>query len=155
MAEAASKPAEKSRKRLILIAAAMLALAAGGAWYSGILGHLLGHTPPKQTAAAPPSPTFVDLPDIVANLDAGGRRPVFVKLKAKLELARPQDTTALAAAMPRVLDLFQTYLRETRPDELRGSAGTYRLREELINRASLAATPARVTDVLFTEILVQ
>ena len=30
--------------------------------------------------------------------------------------------------MPRLLDLFQTYLREMRPEELRGSQGTYRLR---------------------------
>jgi flagellar FliL protein len=57
--------------------------------------------------------------------------------------------------MPRLLDLFQTYLREMRPEELRGSAGTWRLREELIARANIAIAPARVTDVLFTELLVQ
>jgi flagellar FliL protein len=51
--------------------------------------------------------------------------------------------------------LFQTYLREMHPDELRGAAGTYRLREELIDRASIAAAPARVKDVLFTELLIQ
>jgi flagellar FliL protein len=57
--------------------------------------------------------------------------------------------------MPRVLDMFQTYLREIRPEELRGSAGTWRLREELIARANIAVAPARVTDVLFTEMLIQ
>jgi flagellar FliL protein len=66
--------------------------------------------------------------------------------------------------MPRLLDLFQTYLREMRPDELRGSAGTQRLREELIARASVAIAvplpgregpPPRVLDVLFTELLIQ
>jgi flagellar FliL protein len=57
--------------------------------------------------------------------------------------------------MPRLLDLFQTYLREMRPEELRGSAGTWRLREELIARANIAIAPARVTDVLFTELLIQ
>jgi flagellar FliL protein len=41
------------------------------------------------------------------------------------------------------------------PDEVRGSAGTYRLREELIARANAAVAPARVVDVLFTEMLVQ
>jgi flagellar FliL protein len=53
------------------------------------------------------------------------------------------------------LDLFNTYLREMRPEELRGSAGTHRLREELIARASIAVAPARVTDILFVELLVQ
>jgi len=57
--------------------------------------------------------------------------------------------------MPRILDLFTTCLREMRPEELRGSAGTHRLREELIARANLAAPPARVTDVLFVEMLLQ
>jgi flagellar FliL protein len=58
-------------------------------------------------------------------------------------------------AMPRLQDLFQTYLREMHPEELRGAAGTYRLREELIDRASIAASPAKVKDVLFTELLIQ
>ena len=57
--------------------------------------------------------------------------------------------------MPRLQDLFQTYLREMRPEELRGSAGTYRLREELIARANVAAAPAKVNDVLFTQLLIQ
>jgi flagellar FliL protein len=57
--------------------------------------------------------------------------------------------------MPRLLDMFQTYLREMRPEELRGSAGTYRLREQLIARANVAVQPAHVTDVLFTELLIQ
>ena len=79
----------------------------------------------------------------------------FVKLRARIELARPEDVAVAQAGMPRLLDLFQTYLREMRPEELRGSAGTWRLREELIARANIAIAPARVTDVLFTEMLIQ
>jgi flagellar protein FliL len=52
-------------------------------------------------------------------------------------------------------DMFQTYLREMRPEELRGSAGTYRLREELLGRANVAVAPIRVNGVLFTQLLVQ
>ena len=36
-----------------------------------------------------------------------------------------------------------------------GSAGIHRLREELLARANIAAAPARVVDILFTEMLVQ
>ncbi len=111
-------------------------------------------TEASKSEAASGSP-FMDLPDIVANLNGGPRRTVFVKLKTKLELARPEDQAILQAAMPRVLDLFQGYLREMRPEELRGTAGTYRLREELLARTNLAAPPARVVAVLFTEMLVQ
>ena len=160
MAEAAAgdgnDKGKKGRSKLVLIAAPVLLLMVGaGLWVSGILPHLLGHAPEQHAKNEAPQPVFVDLPEIVANLDSNSRQPAFIKLTARLELAKAGDQAAVAAAMPRILDLFQTYLRETRPEELRGSAGTYRLREELIGRASLAATPARITDVLFTQVLVQ
>jgi flagellar FliL protein len=100
-------------------------------------------------------PVYVDIPEIIANLNAGPRRTMFLKLHAKLELSKAEDQTAVTAALPRLIDLFQTYLREMRPDELRGAAGTYRLREELIARADIVTAPAQVVDVLFVEMLVQ
>jgi flagellar FliL protein len=151
------------KKKLIILAIPVLLIAIGaGLWFSGILPNMLGmghkaeteeqHAKEKEKEHAP---VFVELPEMVANLNAPGRRASFVKLKARLELSKESDQAAFAAAQPRVIDLFQTYLREMRPDELRGSAGTYRLREELIARASLAAAPAQVIDVLFSELLVQ
>lgn len=106
-------------------------------------------------SATKPAAVFMELPEIIANLNAGPRRNSFIKLRPKLELARAEDEAAVRAAMPRLLDLFQTYLREMRPEELRGSAGTYRLREELIARANIAVAPVRVLDVLFPEMIVQ
>ncbi len=78
-----------------------------------------------------------------------------MKLHAKLEIGAKADEAAVSAAMPRIQDLFQTYLRDMRPEELRGSEGSYRLREELIDRATTAASPAHVTDVLFVEMVVE
>ena len=149
------------KKKLILLAAPLLLAAAGaGVWFSGALG---GKPPelaaagdrPGEAAAQNLQPVFVPMPDITVNLNAPGRRAAFIRLRSQIEVAGAQDAAALQAAMPRIVDLFTTYLRELRPEELRGSAGTHRLREELIARANVAAAPARVTDVLFTEILVQ
>ncbi|RAI56176.1 flagellar basal body-associated FliL family protein [Roseicella frigidaeris] len=160
-ATAEGEAAPKGGKRKLVLLAAPIALAAigGGLWFSGVLPGLLGggaHEAPSEHAEAPPAPpVFFDMPEIVANLNAPGRRTSYIRLRSKLELARPDDAAAVQAAMPRLLDLYTTYLREMRPEELRGSAGTQRLREELIARASLAAAPARITDVLFTEILLQ
>jgi len=150
-------PAKPGGKRkLLLIGAAVLVLGGGGAaWFTGVVPRLLHHEEPHAEAKVSTAPVFLDLPDIVANLNAGPRRAAFIKLKAKLELARAEDLATVQAAMPRVLDLFQTYLREMRPDELRGTAGTYRLREELVARTNIAAQPAHVLNVLFTELLVQ
>ncbi|MCA3418714.1 MAG: flagellar basal body-associated FliL family protein [Roseomonas sp.] len=156
------------RKKLLLLAAPVLLVAIGaGLWFGGILPPLLGMGAPAASAGnGEPGPrvvTFLEMPEIVTNLNAPGRRAVFVKLRSKLELARPEDGAVVQAAMPRLLDLFQTYLREVRPEELRGSAGTQRLREELVARANIAVAQAgrgdaqqiRVNDVLFMEILVQ
>ncbi len=161
--EGAVKP-KGGKQKLLLLAGAPLLLAGALAalWFTGVLPGLLGMgKKPMPTEAAdqpampPKPPVFVDLPEMVANLNAGARHTAFVKLHARLEVARAEDQAAITAAMPRLQDLFQTYLRETRPEELRGSAGTWRLREELIARANIAASPAHVTDVLFTEMLVQ
>lgn len=173
-------PKKGGKKKLIILLAVPLLLAAIGAglWFSGIAPKLLGMGPKPEPAAeegaeakpgdpaaagakaevkAPPKPAavFLDMPEIIANLNAGPRRNSFIKLRPKLELARAEDEAAVKAAMPRLLDLFQTYLREMRPEELRGSAGTYRLREELIARANIAVAPAKIVDVLFPEMIVQ
>ena len=148
-----------SRRKLILLAAAPVALAGIGAglWFSGILPNLLGtkHTETSSEQAKPSTPIYIDLPELIANLNSNPQRPNYVKLTARLEVMKQEDVERVKAAMPRLQDLFLTYMREMRPQELRGSAGTYRLREELIARANLAAAPARITDVLFIQMLIQ
>ena len=148
-------PAKGGKKKLIIVAvAAILGLGgAGGAAYAmGFLGKLMGG---GKEAAVAVVPGGVDLPEIVANLNAGPRRTSFVRLKARLELANKADEPTVTTASPKIRDLFQTYLRDMRPEELRGSAGTYRLREELLARVNIALAPARATDILFVELLVQ
>ena len=166
MASKAAAPAEEEapkkggKKKLLLIALPVLLVGGGaGVWFSGLLG---GAPPPPPSQAsgepAPPPPrlpAFVQVPDITANLNATGRRPTFIRLRSQIEVLGQEDAAALQTALPRIVDLFTTYLREMRPEELRGSAGTHRLREELMARANIIAHPARVTDVLFQEILVQ
>ena len=98
---------------------------------------------------------FYDLPDILVNLNTGDRRQSFLKMRVSLELAREQDIAQVEQVMPRIIDTFTIYLRELRLDDLRGSAGLYRLREELLRRVASDARPAQVRDVLFREMLVQ
>ncbi len=144
---------------MILIAAPVLLVGiVAGLWFTGVLPRLAGdepHADAAAEAAKPQVPVYVDLPEMVANLNSNPHRPSYVKLQARLEVTKQADVEQVKAAMPRLVDLFQTYLREMRPEELRGSGGTYRLREELIARANLAVAPAHVTDVLFSQMLIQ
>ncbi len=146
------------KRKLILFAVPLVLVAAGvGSWVSGVLPGLLGvGSAPEETVPAAPKRAVFAMPDIIVNLSVpAGRRPSYLKVAIRLEIADERDLPHVQANLPRLQDLFTTYLRELRPEELRGSAGTHRLREELMARATLAVSPAQVTDVLFVEMLVQ
>ena len=96
------------------------------------------------------------MPEVLVNLStAGTDRTQYLKVKVVLELPDPAAQPQIQSAMPRVMDAFQTYLRELRPTDLDGSAGLYRLKEELTRRVNAAISPNRVNAVLFKEIVVQ
>ncbi len=99
---------------------------------------------------------FLEIPNMIVNLSAdGGGDSRYLRLSVQLELESQSDLMAVEAVMPRVVDQFQTYLRELRVKDLRGSQGIYRLQMELLSRVNAAAYPIEVKDVLFQEILIQ
>jgi len=98
---------------------------------------------------------FFDLPEILVNLNTGSKQASYLKLRVALEFHDPEATEKLEQLMPRIIDNFQVYLRELRREDLNGSAGIYRLKEELLIRVNSAVYPIKVRDVLFKEMLVQ
>ncbi len=144
-----------SRKVMIIAAAGLLVLGGGvGAYFYFFSGS--EHEAAKQPAKPVKPAVFVDLPDVLVNLsNTGNERTQYLKVKIVLEVPTPEVVTAIQPLMPRILDAFQTYLRELRPTDLDGSAGLYRLKEELTRRVNAAVVPNRVTAVLFKEIIVQ
>jgi flagellar FliL protein len=151
--EAEGKPAKpkRSKKKLLMMAAPVLLLVVAGGGYM-----YMGHGKKAETAAqVKPPPTFMDLPDIMVNLQSSADRPRYLRLKVALEVADPKTVAAITPVLPRVLDTFQTYLRELRASDLDGSAGLYRLKEELLKRVDQAVYPAKIDAVLFKEMLVQ
>lgn len=164
---------KSSKKKLLIIAVPIILLLGGGAgaYFTGMLDGLLGKKPAAEGEAAGehgeaakgehgegagPGAFFVKIPDMIVNLNnAEGQQQRYLRLAIQLEVANEADGKALEAVMPRVIDQFQTYLRELRAKDLRGSAGLYRLQIELLNRVNQAAAPIEVKDVLFQEILIQ
>ena len=143
-----------SLKMMIIAVAGLLVVGGGGgaAYFYFFSGP--SHEKPVQVAAKPA--IFVDLPDVLVNLsNAASERTQYLKVKIVLELPNPEVVTQIQPLMPRVMDTFQTYLRELRPTDLDGSAGLYWLKEELTRRVNAAVEPNRVTAVLFKEIVIQ
>jgi len=152
-----------SGKKLVLFIAlpvVVLALVAGGGFAFGLFDAILGgeeaHGEKENLEEGmPKSAAFFDVPEMLVNLNAEGRKTHFLKLTVAFELERTEDIDRIQAVLPRIVDNFQVYLRELRVEDLRGAAGLHRLREELLIRVNAAARPAKVNDVLFKEMLVQ
>lgn len=153
------------RRKLLLIVALAFLLVIGGvgaSWWMGFLDPviaLLGGTKTEESEETVPvvaaEAVFFDLPELLVNLNTGGRKSTFLKIRISLEVSSLDDVARVEQIMPRIIDNFQVYLRELRVDDLKGSAGMYRLREELLTRVSAAVAPAKINDVLFKEMLVQ
>jgi flagellar FliL protein len=142
-----------SFKLIIMAVGGVVALAVlgGGGWF--FFGH---HSSNAAVASQVKPPVFVDMPDVLVNLSsAGGDRVQYLKVKIALELPDEAVSAQIQPIMPRILDTFQTYLRELRPTDLDGSAGLYRLKEELTRRVNASIAPSRINAVLFKEIVVQ
>lgn len=148
-----------------LVLPAMVLIAAGmGAYFGGALDRFMGdarqavgaESDEAETARVDPKDLiYYELPEMLVNLSGDGQRTHFLKIKVSLELTNSADVERVEAVLPRIVDNFQVYLREMRVEDLQGSAGLYRLREELLTRVTLAAAPAEVSDVLFREMIVQ
>lgn len=135
-----------------------------GLYASGVLDKFLKGSETEEVAEASDSKNggpitfdavFLAIPDIVVNLKTRNNQQRFLRLRVQLELASQAEKDAVETVMPRVVDQFQTYLREMRIQDLEGSAGIYRLQKELIARVNAAAYPIEVQDVLFQEMLIQ
>jgi flagellar FliL protein len=169
-------PAGKSNKMLIIVIVAVLLI--GGAGAGGFFFLTSSHKPeadataeggdphaapaavdahgqPIATGAAASQAVFYELPEMTVNLSSQGKSGRYLRLKVNLELARPGDVEAVERVLPRIVDDFQVYLRELRAEDLKGSAGMYRLKEALLLRANQAAQPVEINSVLFKEMLVQ
>jgi flagellar protein FliL len=154
-AEAPVAAAPKSKLKLIIAAAAVLVIVGGGATWFFFFRHSGGEEMHAEAPAAKP-PVFVEVPDMLVNLvGTPGERVQYLKVKLVLEVKEEKQVEAIKPTMPRVTDIFQTYLRELRPSDLTGSAGLFRLKEELTKRVNLAVAPSQVNAVLFKEVVVQ
>jgi flagellar FliL protein len=148
--------APKSKLKLIIMVVGVLAILGGSA---AAYFFLFGKKGDEHHAeAAPPHkpPAFVEVPDLLVNLvGSPGDRVQYLKVKIVLEVKEEKQIEAIKPTLPRVSDIFQTYLRELRPSDINGSAGLFRLKEELTKRVNVALAPQQVNAVLFKEIVVQ
>jgi flagellar FliL protein len=110
---------------------------------------------PSPISEGPDGVVFYTMPDLVVNIQAADSRPTFLKLKLAFELPDEAVAEEIEPNQPRLADMFQTFLRELRPEDLSGSQGSYQLRMEILRRVNLVIAPSKINAVLIQEMLVQ
>ena len=148
-------------KLFIIVGAAALIVVRGGAWLffflsKGTAEAEHGATVGEHGEVLPAAQTFIfNLPPMIINLNKEADEEAVMKLAVALEVADEAMMVEIQPRLAKVVDAFQVYLRELRKSDLEGSAGIYRLKEELLRRVNVSIYPSRVESVLFKEILVQ
>lgn len=152
-------------KLVIIIAVVLLLVGVGaGLFFSGVLGggdaeHVEEEVEEAAKDASPGdenyTPVYMELAPFLVNINSGTARTSFLKMKITLEFGSEEAMAEATAKQPKLLDTYNTYLRELRTSDLSGSAGIFRLRQELLARSNKALHPLEVKDILFSEIVVQ
>jgi len=167
----AAKPAPRRKKTLLIgAAAAALLLVGGGGGYMMMGGKAAaeehgaaaedeaeaegsGHGGGEGEAAEAELP--LDVPPILVNLRTPDGAPHFLKVHVMLVPGKKSDLESLKKKLPILLDTFQPFLRELRPEDLSGSAAVYRIKEELMLRSVASIGEGQVEDVLVQELVQQ
>ena len=156
--EAPKKKGFLSKKMLMIAVPALLLVlggGGGGAYFFLFKKSASEAAKAEEVPLTPPKVAFSDMQDILVNIQSSDGTPAYLKLGISLELEDDAQKAAITPLMPRITDQFQAYLRELRLDDLKGSAGVLRLKEELLRRVNVAAAPYKVRDVLLKEMIVQ
>lgn len=169
--EGDTPPAKSKKKKLILIGAAAAVVLAGGG--GGAYVFLGGSSEAKTEEGAKPEAAahggghggghgeggegeaFVDVPPIVVNLRSTDGATRYLKLHFELVPAPGANAEELKKRLPLVIDALQPFLRELRPEDLAGSAAVFRIKEQVLLRASDALGPDQITDVLIEDLIQQ
>ncbi|AMJ63582.1 flagellar basal body-associated protein FliL [Bosea sp. PAMC 26642] len=158
-AEGGEEAPKGGKKKLIMIGGGVALLAVlGGGWFFFFKKPSAEQLAAIEAAKNVKKPVaFVEMKDMMIGISSGGqqdRQPI-MKIKVVLEIADAKVSDEIKPLLPRVEDAFQVFMRELRPSDLEGSAGMYRLKEELLRRVNVTVYPAKIDAVLFKELLVQ
>ena len=161
MAETAESTDDEKKsggKSKLIMVAGLVALLAGGG--GGFFYYKKSQQSDAETVPVKKEVGFIEIKDMLigaagASMEQALERPRFFRVRIVLELSDSRQVPAVQAVLPRIEDIFQTYLRELQPADIEGSANIFRLKEELLRRVNMAVQPNKVDAILFKELLVQ
>jgi len=123
-----------SSKKVLIIVGVVLLLAVGGfaaAYFTGLIDPVIAwitgaeekEQEEGQERVRSVDAVFFPLEEVIVNLNTGGRKSSFLKIRISLELENSGDIKRVETVMPRIMDNFQAYLRELRIEDFKECCG--------------------------------
>ncbi len=112
------------------------------------------HDGGKKGAEEAAAPVYYELPPMLANIQNDDGETAVLKLVVLLEVDNEETITKIEPLLPRIVDRYQGFLRELRMEDVKGSAGYYRLKLELLRRVNQAVAPVKIKDLTIDTLLV-
>ncbi len=156
------EPAKKRSKLPLIIGLVLFLAASGGGFYATFSGmfsiaSLMGggddHGEEEVAMAETSAPTFFPLGETIIPLGPDAEAE-YLLMTSEIEID-PKDLEAFEAMLPRIQDLFNTYLRAVEARDLDQPNSTMRLRDQLLRRIRVIAEPATPRDLLFTSFILK
>lgn len=152
--EAPAPPAGKRKTRVVVAAAALLLLGGGGAGAWLVFGNGEDHAQAREEPLAVTAEELVDVPPMTVNLRTPDRATRLLRVHVMLVPGEGRKEE-VASRLPLVIDRYQPFLRELRPEDVSGSAATFRLKEEMMVRSNAVLGAGAVRDVLIQDLVQQ
>ena len=159
--DASEKPQGKLAAKLagkmkyIIIAAVVLVLAGAG---TGLyfMGFFTVHKSYETSMQLPGAPVYYEMKTMTVNLKPSAQRArPFIRLTLQVELQGESAKKAFIDNETKIVDTMQTHLRGVQYEELNGTEGTERLREDLTIIINRIIQPERAITVLYKDIFMR
>ena len=96
---------------------------------------------------------YIKLGEYIVNLKNQGNDN-YVKMVLALKIEDSEDRVAIEEKMSNIRDVIQTFLKDLRVADFNGSAGSIRVKIELLKRINNVIKPQNVQEVLIQEFLI-
>jgi flagellar FliL protein len=102
------------------------------------------------------SVVFIPMEEITVNLRQGVENNTsWLKIRVTLEVHGKSNGELVKNMLPKIVDIFQTYLKELRKSDLDGSFGIYKIKDEMMLRINTILYPAKIEGILFQDFMMQ
>ncbi|MBW8308990.1 MAG: flagellar basal body-associated FliL family protein [Candidatus Paracaedibacteraceae bacterium] len=152
-------------KIIIIGVLVLLIVVAAGLFFTPVGASLLGHKEPvkeevkkEESAASELDVTkvaFTTLPEILLNLRNTSGKSSFLKVTFIVQSPTEEVGKKVEKLKPILINQFQEYLRGLDIEDLAGSAGLQRVRNELLTRTNNILAPDKASDILIGPFLIQ